>query len=332
MIKKIKENLDVIGLGAVAIAVFAGAIFLSEENEHSKQKLEDQLAKTSELIESKLIIDIKEQTNIELSDGFEIDLTGINLNNGKGFIADSQKSLDLYSISNQELAFKTTYNLTDEQVRALTIGREREIIASLGKIFSQLELTNIEVKDLEAMSLGLEDEKDFNKIAKAFGPADKAHSMFKSRHSQNTPDAFIPVFSKIDIKENNGNKTATLIVDGLEFHNKRRPNFGFGFIMGRAIFNITDNRSLSYVFGVATAYSASFNNNDIYSRTEEITVDLTEEHENMTEKELREYIVNGMLENTIEFETTTTRYSENLSKNRNRNKAYSNVIEQGRTK
>ncbi len=331
MIDTIKENLVPVGAGIAAIAVFTGAIFMMSNDQQKKKELNEELIKVSELIENKVAIDIREQSTIELSGGFEIDLTAINLKDGTGHINNGEKALDIYSVSNENLAFKTTYNLTDEQLAMLTKeGSEKEIITTLGEVFSDLELSDLQSRDLESMSLGLKDEKDFKNLAKILGPAEKTKKFFKNNDYERTPDVFMPMFSTVDVSEVDGTKTATLTVEGLEFHGKNSPNVGFGIVMGNSLYNATGNASLSYAFGVSMAYSTSFKNNDIYARTEAITVNIGAEHEDMTEEELREYIVNGMLENTIEFESTTMSFSNNFSKNKN--KTYGKILDEGRTK
>lgn len=309
------------GLAVLAAAIVGGTAFAFINNDNKYQKA---LQETAEIVSAKVQEDIFNLSEIPLGDDYVIDVSHITLDQGKNLVGTSEKSLNVYGVINEEIVFKNQYNLSDTQLAELKKGNEREVIEALGRIFETLELTKHDFSDYKAMSLGLTEEKDFEKLTKVLGPAIPKSGFFKDDQNQ-TPDMFLPVYSKIGVVEKDGKQYAVLDVEGIEMHKKSTPNVGMGLMFGSSMYTNSGNLSLSYAYGISMAYATAIKKSDAYARVERFVVEIDAQTATMSNEELREYFVSGILDGTLNYQKETQKYSENLSNNKT--KYYSDLFE-----
>lgn len=303
---------DVLKYGAtgLAIAAFGGGLFyLLKTNEVETKK---QIAETTEAVKNKVMIDITKQAQIPLRDGYTIDLTHINLQDGKNLIGQTEKSLNIFGVVDEQYAFKNEYKLTHEEFVKLTKKEYgKNSLDRLAKVIDELVLSEHAFTDVKALSLGFTEEKDFKNFAKVLGPAKRDSGFFRSNYEM-TADFYLPIYSEVEIVEVNGEKVGVLKVEGVEVHEKSTPNYGLGLIMGSYFYQADYGYAMSYALGLTYAMTMAIEHHDTYFRVEQFSLKLSAEQQNFTEEQLREHMISNVLGKNEDIIKETLSYSENM--------------------
>lgn len=304
------EDLVKVGLAGLAVIAFIGG-FIGMSIKVTKE-LDTVVQAVTETMETKILNDLQEQNTLSLGEDYNIDISHINLETKNNTIGTANSALNVYGVINEEYAFKNTYDLNAEQFAALhKSGSDKQVISRLGEIFESLQLTKHDFTNIKAMSLGLENEEQLQQFAQKLGPAVETNSVFKADYNK-TPDFFMPVYSRVNVSEKDGKTYAVLDVEGFEMHKKSSPNIGLGYLFGSMMYDATEDMTLSYVYGISMAYATAIKKADTYARVERFVVEVDAATANLSADELREYLVAGIMDNSIEYQKATTSYSDNL--------------------
>lgn len=264
-------------------------------------------------------------TDIPLGDDYVVNISHIAIDNNRA-VGEPTNYLNVYGVANEEYAFKNSYALSQEQLSHLTQkGDVTKMLNHLSQVLEELQLTKHSFSDYQAMSLGLESEKDFASFTKIMGPAVKSNSFFRPDYSY-TPDYFIPMFSKLNVSEKDGKHYVTMDVEGLDVYKRSSPNIAIGIALGSAMGNASNSLALGYAYGVSMAYLTAIEKCDTYARVERFVAEISPEQAQMSEKELREWFVSGIMSKELDYQKENISLSENL-RHHVQNRNYVKVVD-----
>jgi hypothetical protein len=250
-------------------------------------------------------------TQIPINDDSIINISHINLDDKKE-IGTPTNELNIYGIVDNQFAFKNSYELSSNQIIYLTENKDNlTVLTRFREIIEKLHLTKHDFSDLKAMSLGLTTEQQMKDFTKLMGPVVSTNEIFKHNYNKN-PDAFFSIYSKLTIQEKNNKHYVVMDVEGFDVHEDSTPNFYIGFLSGQGMYNATKNPAMSYSFGISMAFLTAIEKCDTYLRTDRIVAEIGEEQTNMKTEELREWLIQGMLNGTISYSKNNLSCSENL--------------------
>lgn len=226
---KIKKILTGIAIALGSAAVLGGAVFgitkAVQASNKAYDEFIDKLEEPSKLLQENLFKDISENF-IELSNGAEIDLTGINYNFGKNILETENNHFDIYGNiqdNNLEYSFNARYSADSEILKkftsvadSLTRSNYQKYVETITELFKTMKLVDVYVHQGEAVHTSLKDSSNQNALLDMIKNRYQPVSMELNAKYISTSHSLSPIFERAYTIEEDGKTYAVLHLDFME--------------------------------------------------------------------------------------------------------------------